>query len=97
MPRARHTRLPIEVPILILAAAFLLATAFHTERLVQERITLSSLQSQQERAVRDGQKVRAQLELLAGQTASLARAGNANATQVVQAMGRLGVTLRPKP
>ena len=97
MPRGHRRRpLPLEIPLLLLVAAFLLATAFRTERLVQGRIDLSAMHDRQERAVRDGRKVRRQLELLAGETARLAHAGNPHAAAVVQTMQRLGVTLKPK-
>lgn len=84
-------------PLLVLATAFLIATAFRTERLIQQRIELGAFRSAQEPAVQQGQKVRAQLDQLADATARLAAAGDANAEAIIEEMARQGVTLRPKP
>ena len=83
-------------PLLVLAAAFLIATGFRTERLIQQRSEFGAIRVAQEQAVQQGQKVRAQLDQLADATARLAAAGNANAKTIVEEMGRQGVTLRPK-
>jgi hypothetical protein len=83
-------------PLVVLAAAFLIATGFRTERLIQQRIELGDIRFAQERAVRDGQKLRTQLDQLADATARLAAGGDANAKTIVEEMGRQGVTLRPK-
>ncbi len=97
----RDRRLGLDVtwswPLLVLAAAFLIATAFRTERLIEQRVELGTVRFAQERAVRDGQKLRAQLDQLADATARLAAGGDANAKAIVDAMGRQGVTLRQKP
>jgi hypothetical protein len=83
-------------PLVLLAAAFLIATGFRTERLIQQRIDLGAIRVAQEQAVQNGQKLRSQLDQLADATARLAAAGDANAKTIVEEMGRQGVTLRPK-
>jgi hypothetical protein len=83
-------------PLVLLAAAFLIATGFRTERLIQQRIDLGAIRVAQEQAVQNGRKLRSQLDQLADATARLAVAGDANAKTIVEEMGRQGVTLRPK-
>ncbi len=70
-------------PLLVLAAAFLIATAFRTERLVQQRIEIAAIRVAQEQAVAEGQKLRAQLDQLADATARLAGGGDASAKAIV--------------
>src|SRR5271169_5267466 len=83
-------------PLVVLAAAFLIATGFRTERLIQQRIELGAIRVAQEPAVQQGQKLRAQLDQLADATARVAVGGDANAKAIVDEMSRQGVTLRPK-
>jgi hypothetical protein len=99
MPEATdHRMLDITLrwPLVMLAAAFLVATGFRTERLIQQRSDLGSIRVAQEPAVEQGQKLRAQLDQLADATAKLAAGGDANAKTIVDEMGRQGVTLRPR-
>ena len=79
-------------PVFVLAAAFLIAPGFRTER----RIQLGAFRAAQEPALQQGQKVRAQLDQLADATARLAAAGDANAKAIAYDMARHGVTLRPR-
>lgn len=92
-PRRRARPPALEWSALILAAGFLVATAFQTEQLIAARVDLSRIDRSQIPAMRQGESVRHQLEQLAGATAKLAAEGNANAATVVAEMKRLGVTL----
>lgn len=99
MARARQQRVRIafDWAFLLLAVAFLAATGFRTVRLLQQRADQTALRFAQERAVREGRTLRQQLDFLAGETARLAAAGNADAGTVVQEMQRQGVNLRQPP
>ena len=92
-PRRRARPPALEWSALILAAAFLVATAFQTEQVIVARSNLATIRHNQAPAMRQGESVRHQLEQLAGATAKLAAQGNANAATVVAEMKRLGVTL----
>jgi len=93
---SRMLDMTVRWPLLVLAAAFLIATGFRTERLIQQRIEIAAFRAAQEPAVQQGQKVRAQLDQLADATARFAATGDANAKAIVEEMARQGVTLRPK-
>ena len=65
----------LEVPVLLIAAAFFLITAFQTERLVQERGNLNAIRATQAVSLEQAGKVRDRFQLLAGETAKLAEIG----------------------
>lgn len=92
-PRRRARPPALKWSALILAAGFLVASAFQTEQRIAARVDLSRIDRSQIPAMRQGGSVRHQLEQLAGATAKLAAEGNANAATVVAEMKRLGVTL----
>jgi hypothetical protein len=78
-----------------LTAILLLQTVYQTLRLRDDGATLEARHEAQETVLGDVEKVRAQLESLAGQTAILAEGGNANARQLQEQLRAQGVTIRP--
>jgi hypothetical protein len=85
----------IELPVALIVAAFFLITAFQTERLVQEHAGLTAVRAAQQISLEQAGKLRARFQVLAGGTAKLAQAGNANAKAVLDQLEAQGITLRP--
>ena len=80
-------------PVLLLALSLVAMTGFQTWQLVQQQGNLETVRANQETAVQESQRVRAQLQSLTRGTADLAAAGNPNAQRVVDELARQGVTL----
>ena len=78
-----------------LTATLMLQTVYQTLRLWDDRATLQARHAAQQTVLTDVDRVRAQLESLAGQTAILAAGGNANARQLQEQLRAQGVTIRP--
>ncbi len=85
----------LEVPVALIVAAFFLITAFQTERLVQEHGNLNAVRANQAISLEQANRVRGRFQLLAGETAKLAEAGNAGAKAVLDQLRAQGVTVRP--
>jgi hypothetical protein len=83
------------VPLLLTLIAFTGLLGFQTVELVQSRSAIAQMRDAQEQAYAESNKLRQQLNRLAGRTAALAERGNANAKAIVQAFARQGVTFRP--
>ena len=79
--------------LIVLAAAFFLATAFQTYELIREHANLQAAQAGQETPLQQALQMREETEALAGDTAALADKGNANAKQVVDVMQQQGIAL----
>jgi regulatory protein YycI of two-component signal transduction system YycFG len=79
----------------LLALGFFLAVLFQAVQLVRERISLAAVYTNQETAVQDTLKLRAEVNALAGDTAQLAQSGDAAAKQVVDQLAAQNVTLHP--
>ncbi len=62
---------------------------------VDERSALLTTKAAQEQPLRQTEQVKTQLKGLASSTAQLANQGHAGAKQIVEAMEREGVTLKP--
>lgn len=74
-------------------------TANAVQRLMQlnqDRQNLTAQIERQSDTLSEAQKVRAQLEAIAGDTATLAEAGNPNAIQLRDFLAQQGVTIRPR-
>ncbi len=80
--------------VVLLLGAILLQNGYQTYQILDDGDTLRGRISAQEAAVQDAQKVRAQLLSIAGQTAALADAGNANALVLIERLRAQGVTIR---
>ncbi len=89
-------RVGLEFPVVLICLAFFVITAFQAQQMLRERANLAAIQAAQMPAMEQGQKLRAQLDLLAGETVRLAEAGNQGAKEVVDQMQKLGVTMRHK-
>jgi hypothetical protein len=83
------------LPILLTALALFLLVAFQTVQLVRDHTALTELRTSQQANVEAGEKLRQQLQVLAGQTAELANGGDAAAKDVVEYMRKQGFTLSP--
>lgn len=79
--------------LVVLAAAFFLATAFQTYELIREHSNLQAAQAGQDAPLQQALQIREETEALAGDTAALAEKGNANAKQVVDVMKEQGIAL----
>ena len=83
--------------VLLMLVAILLQNGYQTWQTLGEHDRLRSRIAAQEPTVQDAQKVRSQLLAIAGQTAVLAEAGNANAQKLIERLRAQGVTIRPPP
>lgn len=81
--------------ILLVSGALFMMVAFQTYILLQAGENLVRVRVNQETPVKNGQELQKKVESLAGRVAQLAEGGNANAKQVVDAMARQGVQLKP--
>jgi hypothetical protein len=94
-PRPLRQAPPIETAVILLALAFFIAVLFQTVQLIRERANLAAILERQETPVQDMLKLRDQVNSLAGDTALLARSGNAAAQQVVDDLQRQHITVHP--
>ena len=83
------------VPLLLVVATLLLWFGFQTSQLIKERENLATLRTNQNPIHANAQKMRAQLEAIAADTARLAQAGHPHAAQVVNALRARGITINP--
>ncbi len=83
------------LPILLTVLALFLLVAFQTVQLIRGHSALSALRTSQQADMDAGEKLRQQLQALAGQTAELANGGDAAAKDVVEQMRKQGFTLAP--
>lgn len=83
------------VPALLLAIAVLAWSGFQTFQLFGERNNFTTAITGQDPQMEQSRKVRAALENIATRTARIARAGNANATVVVEELRKRGITINP--
>jgi len=88
-------RISVEAVVVLLAATVLLMAVLETMQLVAQYSTLADVRTAQQPSLAEIARVHTQLDALAGETARLAAAGNANAKAVVDEMQRQGITLRP--
>jgi hypothetical protein len=93
-PVAEAPRQPWQAPLLLLAAALVVALAVETVQLVDEHARLAELRTTQEPQVQQATKFREQLQSLAGGTARLADGGDAAAKQVVETLRQQGITIK---
>jgi len=78
----------------ILAVAFFLMVAFQSYELLREYSNLENAQAGQQAPLEQAAQMRQETEAFAGDVASLADKGNANAKQIVDAMRAQGIALR---
>lgn len=87
--------LALAVPVLVLALAFVIFTVAQMNSLIHDRALLQSGVAAQEAPLLAAQRMRAQMEAIASDTAQLASAGNANAKRVIDEFRRRGINLVP--
>ncbi len=83
------------LPVLLTVLALFLLVAFQTVQLVRDHDALIAFRASQQATVQAAEKLRQQLEALAGQTAQLANGGDTAAKDVVEQMRKQGFTLSP--
>ena len=83
------------LPVLLTALALFLLVGLQTVQLIRNHNELAAFRTAQQPTVEAGEKLRQQLQALAGQTAELANGGDAAAKDVVEQMRKQGYTLSP--
>lgn len=83
------------LPLLFIVSTLVLWFGFQTYQLMKKRDNLKKLQTNQEAMFTNARKMRAQLDSIAAGTARLAQQGNANATQIVDALKAKGISINP--
>jgi hypothetical protein len=84
---------PWQLPLMLVAAAALLALIVTTLQLVDERNQLVQLREAQAPQLREAKQFRERLQAMCSETARLADGGDATAKKIVDAMKQQGVTL----
>lgn len=82
-------------PLLLGLITLTLWFGFQTTQLLKEKENLATLRTNQATIYGNAQKMRAQLDTLAAETAKLAAAGNPNAALIVNALKQRGITIDP--
>ena len=83
------------VPLLLGLITLVLWFGFQTTQLLKERDTLSTLRNNQTALYDTAQKMRTQLDAIAGETARLAQKGNPHATEIINTLKARGITIDP--
>lgn len=91
----RQGRDRARLALALVIAAVLLVGIFQVVGAVQNHFALAHEWTAQQPAVVQGQKLRDQVQTLAGEAAELARNGDVGAGNVVAYLHRHGVTIRP--
>ena len=78
----------------LLAVAFFLMVAFQSYELLREYSSLENAQAAQQAPLEQSAQLRQETEAFAGDVASLADKGDANAKQIVDALRAQGIALR---
>jgi len=86
---------PLLLPVLLTVLALFLAIGLQTVQLIRNHYALESFRTSQQANVEGGEKLRQQLQALAGKTAELANGGDTAARDVVEQMRKQGYTLTP--
>lgn len=88
---------PWFVPLLLIVLALLIQTLSTTLELARVRESLATQHAAQEVTLGNAQKLRSQLESIAGETAVLAELGNENAIRLKSYLEQQGVKLNAPP
>jgi len=83
------------IPMVLVIAALLGQAVFQNAQLRHERTALAAQEKQQDQPLEESKKLRAQLESLAGATATLADKGNENAARLRDYLSKQGITIKP--
>jgi hypothetical protein len=93
-PLGSAHREPWQLPLVLVAAAALLALIVTTLQLVDERSQLIQLRDAQAPQLQEANQFRERLQAMGSETARLADGGDATAKKIVDAMKQQGVTLQ---
>jgi hypothetical protein len=83
------------VPLFVALVAFGVLVLSQTISLIRDREVLAAAHEGQNTAFGESERMRQQLELLAGKTAELAQKGDADAKAIVAEYAKRGVNMRP--
>jgi hypothetical protein len=83
------------IPLLIIALTLLLQITYRNTQLQREGDILSNQRDQQTTPMEEADKLRNQLQAIAGATAVLADQGNKNAIQIRDQLRAQGITIQP--
>jgi hypothetical protein len=83
------------IPLLIIALTLLLQITYRNTQLQREGDILSNQRDQQTTPMEEADKLRNQLQAIAGATAVLADQGNKNATLIRDQLRAQGITIQP--
>ena len=84
------------LPFIITLAALLIYFSFQTLSLLAERSNLAMVKGNQDGALQEAEKVKAQFKLLVTKTSELADQGHAGAKMVMEGLQRQGVGFAPE-
>jgi len=82
-------------PLLLGLLTLVIWFGFQSVQLLKEKDNLATLRANQTPVYTNAQKMRAQLDTLAAETAKLAQVGNPYAAAVVNALKQRGITIDP--
>ena len=85
------------VPLLIVAASFVIWTGFQSAQLLREHDALTAAHQGQGAQLQDAAKLRASLDSVASETRKLADDGNPNAKLIIDELKKRGVTISTTP
>jgi hypothetical protein len=83
------------IPLLVIALTLLLQISYRNSQLQREGDMLSTQWDQQTTPIEEANRLRNQLQAIAGATAVLADQGNENAIQIRERLGEQGITIQP--
>ena len=83
--------------LMLLTLTVLLSLGFNTFGLIRERRSLIAIRENQQVAIQQAERVRAQLDSIVKRTLQLAQQGNPGAAIIVAQLARRGVTINPGP
>lgn len=92
-PARQKTDTLLELPLCVVVVAFILMLGFQTNQLVMEQQALQQSWDNQTKAHAEAVKLRGQFEAIASGAAKLADSGNQNASAIVAALNKAGVTI----
>ena len=93
--RGSGMSLGVFLPLLIVAVTLVVQIFFQNGKIRQERDLLATQWAQQRDPMEEAQKLRNQLQSIAGATAVLAKEGNANAILIRDQLAAQGITIKP--
>jgi len=83
------------LPLALMIVTVLVWTGFEAVQLRTQRNVLNDAKANQQPLIEQAQRIRSQLDSIAGQTAKLAEKGNPNASLIVEELRKNGITINP--